>query len=167
MIPESALETALARLSTESAVEVAAVAFARAQTPYLQYLRTEGFDLLSDAERDYLLYLALVVYDAAVEHLGPAAIPTLAGEAIESWDERCWGWMESASNKPMRERLDAFFDAIDQEELLAFAEDSLVDPERDERDAEAELFANAGSRELGLVALGSLIGALDEALASA
>ena len=162
MVPESALDASLARLSTESAVEVAAVAFARAQTPYLQYLRTEGFDLLADAERDYLLYLALVVYDAAVEHRGPAAVPTLAGERIEAWDERCWGWMEAASNRPLRERLDAFFAAIDQEELLAFAEDSLVDPEPGDDDTPA-LFADAASRELGLVALGTLIGALDEA----
>lgn len=161
-IPESAVEAALARLDDAAAVEAAAVAFARAQAPYLQYLRTGGFDLLTEPERDYLLYLALVAYAAAADHLGAQAVPTLSGEAIEGWDERAWGWMEAAANKPISTRLDAFYAAIDQEELLAFAEDSLVDPDAD--DAEATLFANAGSRELGLVALGTLVGALDEAL---
>lgn len=169
MIPESALDAALARLDDEAAVEAAAVALAREQTPYLQYLRTEGFDLLTADERDYLLYLALVVYAACGEHLGEAGVPTLDGDRVEAWDERCWGWMEAASNRPMRERLDAFFAAIDQEELLAFAEDSLVDPERDDDDdgpggVGAALFVSAASRELGLVALATLIGAIDERL---
>ena len=165
MIPERALDAALARLADADAVEAAAVAFARAQTPYLQYLRTDGFALLAEGERDYLLYLALVIHAAAVETHGPAGVPTVGGEALEAWDERCWGWMEAASKRPLRDRLDAFFAAVDQEELLAFAEDSLVEPDRDDADGEgAGLFAGAASRELGLVALGTLIGALDEAL---
>ena len=160
MVSEQAIEASLAQLADETAIESAMIDFAREQTPYLQYLRTEGFDLLTDDERDYLQYLALVVYASAKTDGDGSALPTISGEDIESWDERCWTWIQDSVGKPMRERLDTFFDHIDEEELLAFAEDSLVDPKPEE--GEDSLFDSGASRELGIVALGVLIGGLTE-----
>ena len=157
-VPPEPIDAALAALDDEAAVERAFVQFAAEQAPYLQYLRTDGFAILSEDERDYLQYLGLVLYEAVAGHRGrrPA---TLAGEALEEWDERCWTWMQDTVGRPIRQRLDAFFDGIDEEELLAFAEDSLVDADPED-EAAAELFASATSREVGLVGLGVLIGAL-------
>ena len=155
MISEAAIETALARLTDESAVEEAMVEFATAQGPYVQYLRTDTFALLTEEERDYLQYLALVVYGAVTRER--ERVPKLRGEDIETWEERCWGWLEASVGKPMSKRLDAFFEHIDEEELLAFAEDSLVDPEPEEGTG---LFASGPSRELGVVALSVLVGGL-------
>ena len=160
MTSESAIEAALSRLTDEAAVEEAMVAFATEQAPFVQYLRTDTFSLLTEDERDYLQYLALVVYAAVADER--ERVPTLRGEAIEEWEERCWGWLEASVGKPMSARLDAFFDNIDEEELLAFAEDSLVDPEPEEQ-PEAALFASGPSRELGIVALAVLIGGLTAA----
>ena len=157
MIPESAIEAALARLTDEAAVEEAMITFATEQGPYVQYLRTDTFALLTEAERDYLQYLALVIYGAVGQ--ATERVPKLRGETIEAWEERCWGWLEASVGKPMPQRLDAFFANVDEEELLAFAEDSLVDPEPDDPD-EAALFASGPSRELGVVALATLIGGL-------
>lgn len=164
MIPQSAIEAALVHLDDEEAVTDAMVAFAKAQTPYLQYLQTEGFELLGAEERDYLQYLALVVHAAVAAETG-GAVPTLDGERLEAWDERCWTWLEEAGNRPFANRLDTFFARIDEEEMLAFAEDSLVDPDPEAGD-EPALFTTAVSRELAFVALAVLVGALHEALAA-
>ena len=160
MIPESALDAALARLASEAAVEEAMIAFASEQAPYVQYLNTDTFALLSGDERDYLQYLALVIH-AAVASVAER-VPRLGGEAIETWEERCWGWLEASVGKPTTQRLDPFFEHIHQEELLAFAEDSLVDPDPEEEDG--ALFASGPSRELGIVALAVLVGGLDEGI---
>ena len=171
MIPADAIDRALARLDNETEVERAMVAFATEQPAFLQYLRTEAFDLLSQDERDYLQYLVLVLAEAVRDHTG--AVPALRAERLEHLDELCWGWMQDGVNKPMRERLDVFFEHIDEEEMLAFAEDSLVDPDRDDAadnsdgPREAQLFATGASRELGLVTLALYTAATYEALAEA
>ncbi len=161
MIPQTAIEDALDALDDEGAVEEAILEFAQVQTPYLQYLQTEGFELLSGDERDYLQYLALVIYAAVVDE--EEHVRTLRGEQIETWDERCWEWMQEGSNRSMSQRFDTFFERIDEEELLAFVEDSLVDPEPDDVEgADAPLFDSAENRELGFVALATLVGGLHE-----
>jgi len=140
------------------------LAFATEQTPFLQYLQTDTFELLSAEERDYLQYLALVVFEAFRQNAS-AKQPELTGQRIESLEEQHWDWMQATVGKPMRDRLDIFYDKIDEEELLAFAEDSLIDPDQQSSEAiddelEAVLFDSGASRELALVALSILIGGL-------
>ncbi len=162
MISEQSIESSLLKLDEESAIEAAMLEFVTEQPTFTQYLRTDTFELLTQAERDYLQYLSLVIYGAVrVEH---SSIPTLGGEEIEEWEEKAWAWLEPTVGKPMAQRLDVIFEQVDQEELLAFAEDSLVDPDREDDGEEAELFATGPSRELGMVAMVVLIGALDEVL---
>ena len=165
MIAAHSIEEALVRLESPDAVEGAMLAFATAQPALVQWFQTDTFELLTPEERDYLQYLALVIYGALTAEVGRVA--ALDGGAIETWEERSWTWLEGSVGRPMSERLDVFFASIDQEELLAFAEDSLVDPDEDTdgRDlAEAPLFVSGPSRELGFVGLAALIGALDEAM---
>ena len=154
MISEAAIDTSLARLTDEAAVEEAMIELATTQGPYVQYLRTDTFSLLTEDERDYLQYLSLVIYSAITWEV--ERVPQLRGEDIERWEEQCWEWLEKSVGKPMSQRLDPFFAAIDEEELLAFAEDSLVDPEPEEGQ-EAGLFVTGPSRELGMVALAVLV----------
>lgn len=163
MISAEALEHSLEQLADEEAVETAMVVFADEQTEFVQYFQTDSFDLLTDDERAYLQYLALVIYEAARKE-SPEEIATIDGELIEEWDERCWEWMQDSVGKPMTERLNVFFDNIDQEELLAFAEDSLVDPDAEEEAGEISVFTNGASRELGFVGLAVLVAGLDEVL---
>ena len=165
MISPESIEESQELLSNEEAIERAMLDLATEQTAYLQYFETEGFELLSDEERDYLKYLALVIY-GAVKLEDDRKPEMISGERLEYWEERCWEWLEGTVGKPMALRLDVFFANIDQEELLAFAEDSLVDPDPDEEEEGAQLFASGPSRELGFVALAVFIAALDEWLLS-
>lgn len=167
MISVEAIEQSLDTLTTESALEEAMLTFAQEQTAFLQYLQTESFELLTQDERDYLQYLLLVIYGAMTPTADSAEkdrakLAMLSGEHIEHWDEKCWEWMQATVGKPMATRLDTFFNNIDQEELLAFAEDSLVDS--DEEGEGADLFVSGPSRELGVVALAVFIGGLNEQL---
>ncbi len=162
MVAVDTLESSLAKLTDEAAVEVAMVEFAHEQTPFVQYLLGEGFELLTEDERSYLQYLALVMYDAVRTEAG-GTVATASGTTIEEWDERCWQWMQETVGKPMHERLDVFFDNINEEELLAFAEDSLIDPDADEADDDLAVFQSGASREMGFVALAVLAGVLREA----
>lgn len=160
MVSNEAIEKALELLDNVSIVEESIIEFATEQTAFLQYLQTEGFKLLTQEERDYLQYLALVIYQAVKKDENE--ISPISGDLIEQWDEKCWEWMQQSVGKSMTTRLDNFFDAIDQEELLAFAEDSLVDPEEDDEDQ--EIFQTGASREMGMVALGVFIGCIDDTL---
>ena len=165
MIPVTAIEHSLDYLTTEARLEEAMLAFAQEQTAFLQYLQTESFELLTQDERDYLQYLLLVMYGATTwapenDEKDRPKLAMISGEDIEKWDERCWEWMQGTVGKPMATRLDQFFENIDQEELLAFAEDSLVDS--DEEGEGANLFVSGPSRELGFVALAVFVGGIDE-----
>lgn len=169
MVSEQAIEQSLEALTAAEAVEQGMLTFASEQVPYLQYLRTDSFDLLTDDERDYLLYLGLVIYRAARSEAPQGAPRAIPGERIEEWDERCWEWMQATVGKPMTERLTVFFDNIDQEELLAFAEDSLTPVEEDAPAGDAEelkLFDTGASRELAFVALAVLVAGLDAVIGS-
>ena len=165
MISVEAIEQSLDQLTTETALEEAMLTFAQEQTAFLQYLQTESFELLTQDERDYLQFLLLVIYGATTPPAESAEkdrpkLAMVTGEDIEGWDEKCWEWMQATVGKPMATRLDKFFNEIEQEELLAFAEDSLVDS--DEEGEGANLFISGPSRELGFVALAVFIGGLDE-----
>ena len=164
MIGIAAIESALELLEEEQAVEEAMVEFAAEQAAFVQYLSHETFDLLTEDERGYLQYLVLVMWTSVKTECGN--LQPLRGDIIERWEEQCWTWLEATVGKPMSQRLDLFFEEIDQEELLAFAEDSLVDPDAD-TDGSGEdvaLFASGPSRELGLVALATFVGCIDELL---
>ncbi len=167
MIPVTAIEQSLDHLTSEATLEEAMLAFAQEQTAFLQYLQTESFELLTQDERDYLQFLLLVMYGATTwaaenDEKDRPKLAMISGEDIESWDERCWEWMQASVGKPMATRLDKFFNEINQEELLAFAEDSLVDS--DEEGEGANLFVSGPSRELGFVALAVFVAGIDEQL---
>jgi hypothetical protein len=164
VISLAAIEQSLDHLTREQAIEEAMLSFAQEQTAFLQYLQTEGFDLLSQDERDYLQYLVLVSYRAAChDDASLRKLAMIPGGDIERLDEACWEWMQAAVGKSFHDRLDIFFDNIDEEELLAFAEDSMADPE-DEETREANLFTSGPSKELGFVTLAVLAAGMHEQL---
>ena len=171
VVSEQHVEQALEAASEQERVEALMMEFATEQTPAVQYFYTDGFSLLTEAEREYLQYLGLVVYTAAKRTYGQ--MPELAAEDLERWDELAWTWMQDSVGKPWAQRLDIFFSEIDEEELLAFAEDALHAPDDKDDNHESDgeesdeqlLFDSSPSRELAFVGLAVLIGALHEASA--
>lgn len=135
---------ALENADFEEEVEI----FGEEYPAVLSYIFSEDFDLLTQAERDLMLYLSLVIVKA-VER-GGKVIPPLTTTRLSEAEELNWEKLDAVTAKRFRDRLDVFFKDAEQEDLLAFVEDSLVE------DEEEEVVTKEG-REPLFVALKSLI----------
>ena len=135
---------ALENADFEEEVEI----FGEEYPAVLSYIFSEDFELLTQAERDLMLYLALVIV-RAVER-GGKVIPPLSTTRLSEAEELNWEKLDAVTSKRFRDRLDVFFKDTEQEDLLAFVEDSLVE------DEEEEVVTKEG-REPLFVALKSLI----------
>lgn len=102
--------------------------FADAQPVLFAYLfNEENFHLLTEDEHGYLQYLALIAWMANTRVNGPAE--PVSEEMIGDAEERNYAVLEAAEGKNFRARLDAFFENTPQEDLLAFAEEAVLDDE--------------------------------------
>ncbi|RMG77240.1 MAG: hypothetical protein D6714_20090 [Bacteroidetes bacterium] len=120
----------------------------------LAYLTSDGFGILTNPERDYLLYLALVLW-RSVEAVAPAKRPVTQDEIGEA-EEANWSAFNENIGKKFRDRLDVFFEQTQQEDLLAFIEDALIADEED------EILTKEG-REPVFIALKTILDCLEEA----
>ena len=128
--------------------------FAAAQPVLVAYLfNDENFHLLNDEEKGFLQYLALIAWAAIVKTNGPVA--PVGEEAIGEAEEKNYAVLEASTAKKFRDRLTPFFDDYPQEELLAFAEEAVM---QDEDDPEA-LVTKEG-REPVFIALKTMIDVL-------
>ena len=117
----------------------------------LSYLLSENFQLLTQAERDYLLYLALVVWQAT--QTVQATTLSIDTPFIEKKEEVNWETLNSSNARRFRERLDGFFNNTTQEDLLAFLEDALIEEEEDH-------FVTKEGKELLFVGLKTVVDCL-------
>jgi hypothetical protein len=123
------------------------------QPVLLSYVLSEDFELLTNDERDWLLYLVLVIWKACEKVHGE--IEPLSKNALETADELNWERLEHVTAKRFRDRMTPFFEGYKQEDLLAFVEDSLTEDEED-----TENVVTKEGREPMFVALKSVIDAL-------
>lgn len=123
------------------------------QPVLLGYVLSEDFELLTNEEREWLLYLVLVVWKATEKVHGK--IGPLSKNALETAEEANWERLESVTAKRFRDRMTPFFDNYDQEDLLAFVEDSLTEDEED-----TQAVVTKEGREPMFVALKSVIDVL-------
>lgn len=127
-IPENIIDTvaeALEAADFEKEVEI----FGKKQPALLGYVFSEDFDLLTRDERDYMLYLLIVIWKS-VEKVKGELSPTLSND-LETAEERNWELLENVKAQRFRDRMTVFFDDSDQEDLLAFIEDALVEDDED------------------------------------
>lgn len=103
--------------------------FKEKQPILLSYLLSDNFKLLTKDEQAYLLYLALVVWQAT-QTVQATTLP-IDTQLIEKKEEANWENLHSSNARRFRERLDGFFDNTSQEDLLAFLEDALMEEEED------------------------------------
>lgn len=105
-------------------------AFAAAQPVLIAYLfDEENFHLLNEDEKGFLQYLSLIVWLSVVKVNGP--VPPVGEEAVGEAEEKNYGILEGVTAHKFRDRLDPFFENCDQEDLLAFAEDAVLEDEGD------------------------------------
>ncbi len=133
MIPEKIIEAAAESLGSqnEAGYEKYILEFKKKQPIVLGYLFSDNLKLLTDEERNLLLYIVMVIrksYLKVNDGQEPRAINV---DDISEAEEKNWSKIEDISNSDFRTKLDLFFENTPQEDLLAFIEDWLSDDEEE------------------------------------
>ena len=151
-ISETIIDQIASDLSASEEKYTLAISELQDQQPIiLSYILSENFNLLTQKEKDYLLYLTLVIWKAIQQ--SQATMELIATEQIDETEEANWTVLHSSKARRFKERLDAFFDNTSQEDLLAFVEDSLVEEEE-------EAFLTKEGKELLFIGLKTIIDCL-------
>lgn len=136
--------------------EVQMEAFAEAQPVLFAWLFSEHFELLNEDEKGYLQYLSLIAWRS----IGRVNVDleAVSEEQIGEAEEANYAILEASKSQKFRERLDAFFEGSAQEDLLAFAEEAVLEDEDD-----PDSLVSKEAREPIFVALKTLIDVLTAA----
>ena len=95
----------------------------------LAYLFNEDFKVLTKEERDFMLFLLLVVWKA-IKNTGAVVAP-ITEKQLSDAEESNWAKIQTSKAKNFRDKLDVFFEQYPQEDLLAFIEDAITDEEEE------------------------------------
>ncbi|NJN35230.1 MAG: hypothetical protein HC817_14265 [Saprospiraceae bacterium] len=128
-ISEKTIDQVIGQLET-SDFEREIEQFGKAQPALMSYIFSEDFELMTQEERELLLYMMLVVWQAVEKTMGEKIHP-LSKMALESAEEANWELLDGVTEKRFRERMTVFFENSAQEDLLAFVEDTLTEDEED------------------------------------
>ena len=132
---------------SEEAFKEATIDLSMEQPNIAAYIFSDNFDLFTVAEKQYFLFLVLVVFKSIKGEL--ESLPRTTAEDLGKFEEKNWQLINEVTSKQFRDRLNVFFDNTPQEDLLAFVEDSLLEEEE-------ELVTKVG-REPMFIALKSII----------
>lgn len=128
-------------------------AFAEAQPMLFSWLFSDNFDLLNEDEKGYLQYLALIAWLSIVKVNG--APEPVSEEQIGEAEEKNYEILEQSAAKNLRDRFTPFFENTPQEDLLAFAEEAVLEDEDD-----PEALVTREGREPIFVALKTMVDVL-------
>ncbi len=138
----------------ETETEQRLAEFAEAEPVLVAYLfHPENFHLLTDDERGYLEYLAYIIWASNRKVNG--AEEAVGEEEIGMAEEKNFERLEASTAKKFRERLTPFFENYPQEDLLAFAEEAVLEEENEE-----EPLVSREGREPIFIALKTVIDVL-------
>lgn len=122
----------------------------KSQPAVLAYLLSENFQLFVEEERDYLLFMALVIC-LSTQQVHPELQP-ISEAQIDQAEVLNWDQLEGIKATKLRERWTPFFTDYTQEDLLAFVEDAL--------EADEEQSMSREVREIIFISMKSVIDAL-------
>lgn len=131
-ISEKTIDAVIERLDnmTDTNYESRMEAFAEAQPVVAAYIfDEESFHLLTEDEKGFMQYLVLIVWESILKSHGTVA--AVSEDEIGEAEERNYEILEAQTAKKFRERLNAFFENYPQEDLLAFAEEAVLEDEDD------------------------------------
>lgn len=114
----------------------------------VSYLAGEQFAVLDESEYQILLFEAMIIAECFPD--AEFGNDETTAELLEEFESANWAAFDNDEQGSFHDRLDVFFENTDEEELLAFIEDSLVD------DEEAEPI-HAASKEIIFISLKSLV----------
>ncbi len=129
-VPEEAIDATAEKLGAEINFDELILDFKARQPALMAYLFSDDFDLLNQEEREYLLFLSLVIWKAC-EDMNPG-ITVISTDQLEEQEEVNWEILLKSTAKKFNERIDPFFENYQQEDLLAFVEDALAIDEETE-----------------------------------
>lgn len=153
-IDEDTIDEVAVMLGVSEEAREAAIESLRAEQPVLlAYLFSENFGVFLSHEREYILFLVLVIVESIKEKT-EQALPEISEEMLGEAEENNWTKVQNVSAQRFRERLDIFFEETEQEDLLAFIEDALIDEE--------EGLLSKEGREPIFITLKSIIDALQQ-----
>lgn len=153
LITEQTIDQMADRLSeSEGAFEASLEEMRQAQPVLLSYLFTETFEPFTSREQEFILFLAIVIHQSILATLGER--PAVSEEQISKAEEHNWQLLQDVKAKRFHERLDVFFEASPQEDLLAFIEDAFSD--------ETDEYVTREGREAAFVSLKSIIDCLTD-----
>jgi hypothetical protein len=104
-------------------------AFAEAQPVLFAWLFSEHFELLNEDEKGYLQYLALIAWRSIMQVDG--SVEAVSEDQIGEAEEANYAILDASTAKKFRDRLNVFFEGSPQEDLLAFAEEAVLEDEDD------------------------------------
>lgn len=155
-IPEDVVDQVVENISSDTTpIETITEQFGMEQPHLLAYLLQEDFELLTDEEQEYMIYLIRVIWlsvDAVYDEL-----PIVETNLISKLEEKNWATLKEVRAKKFSERINVFFEEYQQEDLLAFVEDALVYDEED------NIISNEG-REYLFVSLKTIIDAFHQTI---
>ena len=144
-------EVALSLESSQGAYEEAVEQLREEQPVVLAYLFNDELKVFTQAEKEYLLYLVLVLWKS-IETANPGEIPAVSANDFTEKEEKNWLLLQEQKKGSFRDKLDVFFDQYAQEDLLAFVEDALAEDEE-----ESEAVVTKEGREAIFVILRSIL----------
>ncbi len=129
-VSESVIDNAAEIVGSEDNFKTIVQDFKSRQPVLLAYLFSDNFNLLTQKEREYMMFLALVIWKACENT--HSDIPIIEQDLLEELEENNWEQLNKVSSRKFNERIDVFFKNYPQEDLLAFVEDTLVHDEDSE-----------------------------------
>lgn len=151
-VSEDVIDQVLEELGDDPQRQADALQSLREEHPLvLAYLFTENFNAFLRQEKEFLLYLLLVIWWSCQKTAG--GLPEVTEDVLAEAEEANWALLQEAESKRFRDRLDPFYDQTRQEDLLAFIEDALIDEE--------EGFVSKEGREPMFVILKSIVDCWD------
>jgi hypothetical protein len=150
-INESDIEAIFDKMESKSEMDEKLLsAFANEQPHITTWLLGEDYKVLTEDEQDYLFFLVMVIYEACKSKLG--VIKEIEGDMIRETEESMWTLIDGSEGKTFKDRISVFFERSEEEDLLAFAEDSLSD-----EDGQPDDMITKIGREPMFVALATVI----------
>jgi len=126
IIQEKTVEAVMEQVaSSEEYSETIRTNFNTIQEDFLAYLEREVYSLISDPEKDLLLFILYAIQEFATKDKGK--VEPIELHSYFDIEESMWKMYEEKIKSPFKERVTPFFEKIDEEEALAFIEDLLVE----------------------------------------
>lgn len=124
MTSEHTIEKIIEQYADDTeAYESALTALMDAQPALLAFLTQESTDLLLEEEKDIMWYITVVIVNACQSD--GITVTELSDNTLSDYEEANWQLLHDQPKGTFREKLTVFFEDYEQEDLLAFVEDTL------------------------------------------